>query len=294
MRGLCPLLLGAWVSLASAQDPHIQRLAQELHAKEPGIRVEAARALGRASEPQSVFLLRQALPGEASAAVRLEMVRALRDISFLRYPGYPEALRALEAQSSDAVEADEAVRLKATEALWEAGKKDLLDPVPFLRRNLGDRSPRLRLAAVSMLRKLGTPATIDALGQAALDPAQPETIRLKALEALGAAAQSDLGPVGRQVQQANIEQARRFAGEPLVATTSLAQLHQLQINYLGALLRQPRASSALALRAVKSVGQVKDRSAVPLLQEVIARHPDEAVRLQATKVLGHVLARQYE
>ena len=294
LRLLLAAMLGVWATQVQAQDPHIQRLAQELHSKEPGIRVQAARALGRASQAQSVLLLRQALPGEPSAAVRLEMVRALRDITFLRYPGYPEALRALEAQSSDAVEVDEGVRLKATEALWEAAKKDLLDPVPFLRRNLGDRSPRLRLAAVVMLRKLGTPATVDALGQAALDNTQPETIRLKAIEALGAVAQDDLGPVGRQVQQANIEMARRFAGEPLVPTSSLAQRHQLQIRYLSALLREPQASSSLALRAVRSVGQVKDRSAVPVLREVIASHPDEAVRLQATKVLSHVLARQYE
>lgn len=292
LYSILPILL--WVTPALAQDPHIQRLAQELQSQEPGIRMQAARSLGRASQAQSVLLLRQALPAEPSAAVRLEMVRALRGIAFLRYPGYPEALRALEQQSSDAVEADEGVRLKATEALWEAGKKDLLDPVPFLRRNLGDRSPRLRLAAVEMLRKLGTPATIEALGSAALDAAQPETIRLKAIEALGAAAQADLGPVGRRTQEANVETARRFSAEPLVPTTALAQRHQLQIRYLSALLREPRASSSLALRAVKSVGQVKDRSAIPVLQEVIAGHPDQAVRLQATKVLSHVLARQYE
>ncbi len=283
-----------WAVAIQAQDAHIQRLAQELKSQETGIRIQAARSLGRASQAQSVLLLQQALPAERSASVRLEMVRALRNISFLRYPGYPEALRALEQQSSDAVEPDEAVRLKATEALWEASKKDLLDPVPFLQRNLGDRSPRLRLASVEMLRKLGTPATIDALGQAALDAAQPETVRLKAIEAIGAAAQVDLGPVGRQVQEANIEMARRFGAEPLAPATSLAQRHQLQIRYLSALLRQPRAGSSLALRAVKSLGQVKDRSAVPVLQEVVAGHPDEAVRLQATKVLNHVLARQYE
>ncbi|MBI2505128.1 MAG: HEAT repeat domain-containing protein [Candidatus Latescibacteria bacterium] len=295
MMGFCSfLLLLLWGAGAQAQDPHIQRLAQELQSREQGIRSQAARSLGQVGEAQSVLLLRQALPGERSAAVRLEMVRALRNIAFLRYPGYPEALRVLQEESSDGVEADELVRLRATEALWEAGKKDLLDPVPFLRRNLGDRSQRLRLAAVEMLRKLGTPSTIDALGQAALDQAQPETVRLKAIEALGAAAQVDLGPVGRQVQEDNIEMARRLGTQPLEPASSLAARHQLQIRYLSALLREPRASSTLALRAVKSIGQVKDRSAVPVLREVIANHRDEAVRLQATKVLSHVLARQYE
>lgn len=294
MRGSYLFLLLLWAAAALAQDSHIQRLGQQLQSREQGVRIEAARSLGLASEAQSVLLLRRALPGERSAAVRLEIVRALRNIVFLRYPGYAEALQGLEQESSDAAEADELVRLKATEALWEAGKKDLLDPVPFLRRNLGDRSQRLRLAAVEMLKKLDTPATIDALGQAAMDPAQPETVRLKAIEAIGAAAQVDLGPVGRQVQQDNIEMARRLHSEPLEPASTLDTRHQLQIRYLSALLRDRRASSSLALRAVKSIGQVKDRSSVPILREVIANHPDEAVRLQATKVLSHVLARQYE
>jgi HEAT repeat protein len=294
MNNCLLLLFLLWGAAAHAQDRHIQRLAQELQSRDQGIRIQAARALGRASQAQSVLLLRRALPRERSEAVRLEVVRALRNIAFLRYPGYPEALRVLQEQSSDAVEADELVRLKATEALWEAGRKDLLDPVPFLRRNLGDRSPRLRLAAVEMLRKLNTPPTIDALGQAILDPAQPETVRLKAIEALGATAQMDLGPVGRRTQEENSDMSRRFGAQPLVPDSALAARHQLQIRYLSALLREPRASSSLALRAVTSVGQVKDRSAVPVLREVIANHPDEAVRLQATKVLSHVLARQYE
>jgi HEAT repeat protein len=295
MRISGPLLfLLLWAAAIQAQDPHLRQLARQLQAKDTGVRIQAARSLGRAGQAQGVLLLRQALAAEPSAAVRLELVRALRNIAFLRDPGYPEALLALQQASSDAGEADELVRLKATEALWEAGKKDLLDPVPFLRRNLGDRSPRLRLGAVEMLRKLGTPATIEALGQAALDPAQPETVRLKAIEALGAAAQVDLGPVGRQAQEENLDTARRFGSQPLVPANALAPRHPLQIRYLSALLRDPGASSTLALRAVKSVGQVKDRSAVPVLREVIANHPDEAVRLQATKVLSHVLARQYE
>ncbi|MSR82326.1 MAG: hypothetical protein EXS58_05295 [Candidatus Latescibacteria bacterium] len=127
-----------------------------------------------------------------------------------------------------------------------------------------------------------------------MDQAQPETVRLKAIEALGATAQADLGPVGRQVQEENIAMAGRLRTQPLVPASTLETRHQLQIRYLSALLRDPRASSSLALRAVKSIGQVKDRSSVPVLHEVIANHQDEAVRLQATKVLSHVLARQYE
>lgn len=294
MRRLCLLLFLLWGAGLQAQDPHIQRLATQLQSRDPGIRRQAARSLGEVGQAQGVQLLRAALVGEREAPVRLEMVRALRNISFLRYPGYQEALQALQERSSDQVEPDEHVRLRATEALWEAGKKDLLDPVPFLRRNLGDRSQRLRLAAVEMLRKLGTPPTVEVLGQAALDQGQSETIRLKAVEALGAVAQVDLGDAGRRAPEANIEAAGHLGAQPLSPPAVLAPRHQLQIGYLAALLRAPNTSSTLALRAVKSIGQVKDKSAVPVLREVMATHRDQAVRLQAERVLSHVLARQYE
>jgi len=294
MRYTAFVLALLWGAGLWAQDPHIQRLADELRNSDAGIRAQAARSLGEVGQAQSARLLRAALAGERAIPVRLEMVRALRHIVFLRYPGYPEALQALQERADQQVEPDEHVRLRATEALWEAGKKDLLDPVPFLRRNLGDRSQRLRLAAVEMLRKLGTPPTVEALGQAALDQAQPETIRLKAIEALGAVAQVDLGPAGRQVQEANIEAAGHLGAQPLSSTAALEQRHQLQIRYLAAVLRGPGTSSALALRAVKSIGQVKDKSGVPVLREVMATHRDQAVRLQAEQVLSHVLARQYE
>ena len=48
------------------------------------------------------------------------------------------------------------------------------------------------------------------------------------------------------------------------------------------------------LRAVKSMGQVKHKSSIPVLNELITTHPNSAIRKQATRVLSHVLARQYE
>ena len=186
------------------------------------------------------------------------------------------------------------MRLRATEALWEAGKKDLLDPVPFLRRNLTDPSQRVRLAAVQMLRKLGTPETIPILGEAALDKTQSETIRLKAIEALGAVSLSDLGPVGRQVQETNIRVTDHLGIPPLVPQRALERRHQSQIRFLAAVVSDPDNSPALMLRAVKSIGQVKDKSAIPVLRQIIATHSNAAIRKQATRALSHVLARQYE
>ena len=40
---------------------------------------------------------------ETNVSIRLEMVRALRHIVFQRFPGYPEAMRALGQAASDAV-----------------------------------------------------------------------------------------------------------------------------------------------------------------------------------------------
>ena len=103
-------------------------------------------------------LLQNALATESNVSIRLEIVRSLRHIVFQRFPGYPQALRAVGRAADDQFEKDQLVRLRASEALWEAAKKDLLNPVPFLDRNLQDPSQRLRLSAVQMLRKLGAGA----------------------------------------------------------------------------------------------------------------------------------------
>lgn len=277
-----------------AQDRHIARLAQELQSSDVAIRRQAAIALGRASYPQSVDLLRRALPNEAETSIRLEIVRALANIVFLRFPGFPEALRALGDAADSAIERNELVRLRATEALWEAAKKDLLDPVPFLERNLGDPSQRLRLSAVQMLRKLGTPATVPPLGQAALDKTQSETIRLKAIAALGAISLSDPGPAGREVARNNIRTTGLLGIPQLADPGLLERRHQLQIHFLGQVARDSENSPTLMLRAVKSMGQVKHKSSIPVLNELITTHPNSAIRKQATRVLSHVLARQYE
>ncbi len=86
------------------------------------------------------------------------------------------------------------MRLRATKALWEAGRKDLLDPVPLL-----DCSERLRLTAVLMMRKHGSPEAAEALGRALLDKNLSETVRLTAIDAIGAVALSAPGAVGCRV-----------------------------------------------------------------------------------------------
>ena len=294
MKSLFYILFILLPSALTAQNRQIDRLAQELSSPQVGVRRQAAVALGRVSQRQSVLLLRNAFPAEQNVSIRLEIVRALRNIVFLRYPGYRDALLALGEASNDNTEQDELVRLRASEALWEAAKKDLLDPVPFLQRNLGDRSQRLRLSAVQMLRKLGTPATIDPLGQAALDKTQSQTIRLKAIEALGAVALSDPGPAGREIAQANIRTTDRLGAPPLVDAGALERRHQRQIRYLSAVVKDPDNSPALMLRAVKSMGQVKHKSSIPILREIIETHTNQSIRKQAARVLSHVLARQYE
>ena len=287
----CTLLLH---SAIFAQNAGIKRLAAELQSPNTAIRRQAAIGLGRASQPQSVRLLRSALSAERQISIRLEIVRALSNIAFLRYPGYKDALKALGDAANDAIEPDENVRLRATEALWEAGKKDLLDPVPFLNRNLSDKSQNLRFAAVKMLRKLGTPEAIPGLGKVALDKTQSATIRLKAIEALGAISLFDLGPIGRQVAEANIGVANRLGSLPIIDLKALTRRHELQISYLANVVQDPDNSNSLTLRAIKSIGQVKDKSSIPVLRKVIETHPNSTVRKQAIRILSHVLASQYE
>jgi HEAT repeat protein len=279
---------------AAAQNAHIARLAEELESTNVAIRRQAAKSLGRVGQPLSITLLSSAMQTEENVSIRLEIVRALRNIAFLRDPGFRQALGAIANAADQAQEEDMLVRLRATEALWEAGRKDLLDPVPFLDRGLSDPSPRLRLSAVQMLRKLGTAETIDPLGRAANDPDQPDTIRLRAIEAIGAVALMDLGPVGREVAEANVFTTDLVGVAPLVDTKAITRRHEKQIGYLATVVRDSDNTPTLVLRAVKSMGQVKDKSSIPVLREVIETHRNQAVRKQATRVLSHVLARQYE
>ena len=110
-----------------AQNPDIDRLGQELNSPQIGIRRQAVIALGRASYPQSVRLLQAALTTESSVSIRLEIVRGLRHIAFQRFPGLPQALQALGRATDDALEKDQLVRLRASEALWEAGTTAIIN-----------------------------------------------------------------------------------------------------------------------------------------------------------------------
>ena len=292
---ICFVLAVATVGPASAQSQGIRQLGDELlNSREVAVRRKAARGLGRASTNQSVALLSRALGVERSVEIRLEIVRALRTISFQRYPGYRRALIALGSASDDDTERDELVRLRATEALWEAGKKDLLDPVPLLERQLTDRSQRLRLSAVLMLRKHGSPAAAEALGRAILNKGLTEPVRLAAVDALGAVSLSAPGVVGRGVVEANVAVANHLAIPPLQSARALELRHERQITYLAALALDGDSSESLVLKAVKSMGRVKDHASIPPLRQLVTTHPSMAVRKQATQVLSHVLASQYE
>ena len=296
LRGLILLTLQALPG--SAQGPTatgIRLLATELtSARDPAARRKAAQGLGRASTRLSVNLLRRARAEERNVQVRLEIVRALRTIAFQRYPGYRDALRGIAEAADDDTEADELVRLRATEALWEAGKKDLLDPVPFMERQFTDRGAPLRLSAVQMLRKHGSVEAADALGRAIVNPDLTETVRLASIDALGAVALSEGGLVGRDVVDANIASVGRIGVQPIPTPRGLDRRHERQISYLARVIRDPASSTTLVLKAVKSMGRVKDKSSIPVLVELIETHSHDGIRKQATRVLSHVLARQYE
>ena len=295
MVRLCfPLWALLLVSAAWAQDPALRRLGSELTSPDVAVRRQAAIGLGRAGGTRAVIMLRQRFSSEPETAIRLEIVRALRRIAFLRSPGYRDALTALDVASNDEMEQDEHVRLRSTQALWEAATKGLLDPVPILERNLDDPSSRLRVAAVQMLRKLGTPPVIPVLGRAAVDRSQPLTVRLRAIDALGAVPVPDLGSVGRDVAKRNLEVTARLAVPPLADPEMLQRRHQRQIAYLVPVVGDVENSPALMLAAVKSIGRVKDKSAIPILRHVGETHPHAAVRKQAAEALSRVLARQYE
>tara|TARA_B100000579_G_scaffold428454_1_gene438629 strand:- start:53 stop:949 length:897 start_codon:yes stop_codon:yes gene_type:complete len=277
-----------------AQNPNILRLSEQLESNNRSVRRQAAISLGQASFPQSVKLLRSAFSREIEIEIRLEIVKALRHIVFQRYPGYREALYALGDASNAEKEENNLIRLRASQALWEASKKDLLNPVSFLKRNLNDPNAELRLSAVGMLRKIGSPETIEALGQTAIDKNQDETVRLKAIEAIGAISLSDPGLVGREIATNNRKITEMLGQPPLFDENSIQKRHQSQISYLTQVANNPSNSNTLVLRAVKSIGQVKDKSSIESLEIIINTHKDPAVKKQAIRVLSHIIARQYE
>ncbi|MEE2657981.1 MAG: HEAT repeat domain-containing protein [Candidatus Latescibacterota bacterium] len=293
--GVCLALICAFSEVQAQVLQGIPRLGSELvNSPEISIRRKAAQGLGRAATNASVRLLMGAMAGEKDQGVRLEILRALRTIAFQRYPGFRLALQGLGQAANRATERNDLIRLRAIEALWEAGKKDLLDPVPILERQLTDPSERLQLAAVLMLGKHGSVEAADALGQALLNPALSETVRLAAVHALGAVALTAGGPVGRDVATANIATTTAIGIPALVTQRATDTRHERQIRYLTLLVNKSSTSETLTLKAVKSLGRIKDRSSIPALQQLLGTHPSLTVRKQATLVLSHVLARQYE
>lgn len=166
--------------------------------------------------------------------------------------------------------------------------------MPLLERQFTDRSERLRLSAVLMLRKHGSPEAAQALGRALLNKNLTETVRLASIDALGAVSLSAPGVAGRIVVEANIAVAGHLGISPLLSQRALELRHERQIAYLSTLVGDPDSSDTLVLRAVKSMGRIKDHASIPSLRQLIETHPSTAVRRQAVSVLSHVLALQFE
>ena len=121
----------------------------------------------------------------------------------------------------------------------------------MLDRQLSDRSPRLQLAAVKMLRKHGKPPVIDVLGRAAQDKTLGRSVRLKAIEALGAVALSEGGVVGREIAAANMASTKLLGIQPVMSSASVDNRHGRQIQLLAAVVEDPDNGLPLVLRAIK-------------------------------------------
>ena len=75
---------------------------------------------------------------------------------------------------------------------------------------------------------------------------------------------------------------------------SVDNRHERQIRFLTAVVTDPDNSLALVLQAIKSIGREKDKSAIPVLQQIVLTHTHDGIRKRAAGVLSHVMARQYE
>ena len=126
-----------------------------------------------------------------------------------------------------------------------------------------------------MLRKIGTPQTIDPLGRAALDKEQNSKVRLEAIKAIGAVSLSDPGVVGRTIAANNRRTTMLLGQPPLINSGSTQKRHERQIGYLAAVVGDAENSSTLMLQAIKS-RTVKDQSAIAALKTIIEHIPTRA------------------
>jgi HEAT repeat protein len=146
------------------------------------------------------------------------------------------------------------VRIRAVEALRQAGT---VSAIPIIQKAFGDKEASVRLRAALMLRKIGHRDGVPVLGRAVLAD-RDESVRAACARYLGSVGVKDPRSVG----------------------------------LLAKVLTEDK-SPAVRMRAVEALGFLQLPQAIPVLQTALADR-DAGVRIRATEVMGHVLAKDFE
>ena len=168
--------------------------------------------------------------------------------------GFVGGRLALTVLSEALKDRDPEVRIRAVEALRDAGT---VSAIPIIQKAFGDKQASVRLRAALMLRKIGHRSGVPVLGRALLAD-RDEAVRAACAEYMGTLGVKDPRSVG----------------------------------ILSKVLADDK-SPTVRIRAVEALGFVQMPQAIPALETALMDR-DAGVRIRATEVMGHVLARDFE
>lgn len=257
-------------ALGRLQDPTTLRLLSGLLSDaDPGVRLEAAFALGQV--PGSQDALRRALAAGPEAAVRLRLVEGLGKQG--REGGLAE-LRDLLRDADPAVRAAAALGVGRYAVRRTRTEPSLAPPPAGLRQaveaGLSDPEPPVRAASAWALSKLQEPGSAGVLARAAGDE-DPE-VRLMVARGLAVTA----GPQSLEALEELVEDADwRVRVE---ASRGLGRVGEPGLELLRGLLADPNAH--VRRTALGSAGSLGAR-ALPLLDEVERAHEDPELSVAA-------------
>ena len=224
--------------------------------------------------------------GDYSSARRLDILRALNHLAEenIQYD-YRVIMR------WTLTDADADIRVASVEGLWEDESPHLIPTFCALLRQ--DASADVRAAAALALGRyvlLGELGDIDdnsaeiatqALMRRFHDETESLDVRRRALEAMAASSQPD---ISRLIENAFYDRERVMRVSALYAMGRSADPRW--IPYLTPELEQDDAE--LRLEAVRALGELEARNAVPRIVQLIAREQDMEVRLAALMALGQI------
>ena len=194
--------------------------------------------------------------------------------------GGPESVATLRGSLSDK---EISVRISAVEALGFIGGRQAMG---VLLEALKDSRTEVRLRAVEALKDAGTINSIPLLAQVFTD--KDESVRLHAALMLRKIGHRNGVPVLGRVALNDKSPAVRAAAAQYLGKVGVKDQRAVGLLSQVAQDKEP----AVRLRAVESLGFLQLATALTVIERSL-KDPDLGVRIRATAVLGHALAKEH-